>query len=489
MNGLMHLKELIKGLDYEWVQGKNCDISDIVIDSRKARVGSMFICTVGKNVDSHQYIGVAAAAGASAAIVQTPQDAYPAGMAVVQVGSARKAMSVIASNYNYNPSSSFNLIGVTGTNGKTSVTYYIESILHEFSHKVGLIGTVDIRVGANKIAAQNPTSTTPDPIPLQGVFARMKDERVNDVIMEVSSHALALDKLEGVKYQVGVFTNLTRDHLDFHVTMENYAAAKSKLFRMCKYGVANVDDMYFDRIAAGATCEMITYGICGECDYKAEGIRYLDDGVAFTVDICGERADFFIPVKGKFTVYNALAAIVTAYAMNVPTEVIRKGLSRVKGVPGRVQSVPNDSGKNVIVDYAHTPDGLANIISSVRKHTKGRLVTIFGCGGDRDRTKRPLMGKIAGELSDYCIITSDNPRGENPDDIIAEAEAGIKDTSCGYERITDRRAAIYRGVGILAKGDSLIIAGKGHENYQELSDRTIEFDDVKIAKEALDGIC
>ncbi|MCL2463136.1 MAG: UDP-N-acetylmuramoyl-L-alanyl-D-glutamate--2,6-diaminopimelate ligase [Defluviitaleaceae bacterium] len=484
----MLLKELLRGLSYEWLQGRNADIDDIVIDSRKAGFGSLFICTRGANLDSHRFIPDAAMNGAAAFVVEAAPEVMPEGAAVVKVENSRAAMAVIAANFYGNPSDDFNLIGVTGTNGKTSVAYFIETILQEFSHKAGLIGTVETRVGPKRIDVKFATATTPDPIELERIFSAMKDEKVNDAVMEVSSHALALDKMEGLRFGIGVFTNLTQDHLDFHGTMENYARAKARLFKMCKYGVINADDDAFKAITENASCEVTTFGIEKDCDIKARDIQYLDEGVSFTVNIYGAGEPFFVPVKGRFTVYNALAAIGAAYVMNIPADVIRRGLKRIKGVPGRIQNVPNKQGFHVIVDYAHTPDALVNIISSVREFTKGELITLFGCGGHKDTTKRPVMGKVVGELSDYCIITSDNPRDEDPDEIIRQAETGVTETNCPYEKITNRAEAIRRGISMLKPGDGLIIAGKGHEDYQEINGRREHFDDVEQAREALTEI-
>ncbi|MCL2351436.1 MAG: UDP-N-acetylmuramoyl-L-alanyl-D-glutamate--2,6-diaminopimelate ligase [Firmicutes bacterium] len=483
----MLLKELLRGLSYEWLQGRNADVDDIVIDSRKAGYGSLFICTKGARVDSHLFIPDAAANGAAAFVVEDPPGVLPEGAAVVRVKNSRAAMAVIAANFYGNPSEDFNLIGVTGTNGKTSTTYFIELILQELSHKVGLIGSVDTRVGAKRIDIKFLTATTPDPIELEQIFAAMKEEKVNDVVMEVSSHALALDKMEGLRFQIGVFTNLTHDHLDFHGTMENYAKAKARLFRICKYGVINADDPSWKLITADAGCEITTYGIDSGCDVKASDVRHLDDGVSFSVELYGREEQFFIPTKGRFMVYNALAAIGAARVMGVPADAIRRGLKRVS-VPGRIQSVPNNQGFHIILDYAHTPDALVNIIGSVREFTKGRLITLFGCGGNKDTAKRPIMGKVVGELSDYCIITSDNPRDEDPDEIIRQAEAGVTETNCPYVKLTNRAEAVRRGISMLKPGDGLIIAGKGHEDYQEIKGRREHFDDAEQAREALNEL-
>jgi len=484
----MLLKEILKGINGNWIQGKNIEIEDIVIDSRKVIYGSLFICLKGLRVDSHAFIKDAADAGAAAVLISDPQAEYPENITVVRVGDTRKAMAIAAENFYYNPAEDFNLIGVTGTKGKTTTTYMLEAVLQQYKHKTGVIGTLGAKIGGQKLDIHYDTSTTPDPVELQQIFSAMKDEKVNDVVMEVSSQALALEKLEGVRFNTAIFTNLTQDHLDFHKTMENYMLAKAKLFKQCRHGVVNVDSEAGRYILEHSPCGFITFSIDRDSDLRAKDIKYLDNGVEFTVAIDSAVTDIFLPIKGRFSVYNALGVIGAAMIMKIPVTSIKKGLSALKGVPGRIQDVPNDRGVHVIVDYAHSPDSIINIINAVREFTRGRVIIIFGCGGDRDKSKRPIMGRIAGELADYCIITSDNPRGENPLAIIDEVETGIKETNCAYEVEADRRAAIFKGIGILKPEDTLIVAGKGHENYQIIGENTIHFDDVEVAKEALEAI-
>ncbi|MDR1558759.1 MAG: UDP-N-acetylmuramoyl-L-alanyl-D-glutamate--2,6-diaminopimelate ligase [Clostridiales bacterium] len=485
----MMLKEVLRGISTSWIQGKNVEVEDIVIDSRKVQYGSLFICLKGLRENGHLFIKAAAASGAAAIIVCEAQKEYPENITIVKAADTRKALSIAAANFFYRPSEAFNLIGVTGTKGKTTTTYMMETVLQQFNHKTGVIGTLGAKIGGQKLDIHYDTSTTPDPVELQRIFSAMKDEKVNDVVMEVSSQALAFEKLEGVQFNTSIFTNLTQDHLDFHKTMENYMLAKAKLFKQSRHGVVNADSEAGRYLLTHSTCDsLITFSVDRESDLKAERIEYLENGVEFRVDIDGKPEEFFIPIKGRFTVYNALGVIGAAMTMRIPVESVKKALSGMKGVPGRIQDVPNGRGAHVIVDYAHSPDSIVNIINAVREFTKGCVIILFGCGGDRDATKRPIMGKIAGELADYCIITSDNPRGEDPMKIIEAVEAGVKETSCPYIVEADRRGAIFKGVNMLEAEDTLIVAGKGHENYQIIGAETIHFDDVEVAREALEAL-
>ena len=504
----MKLGRIMKGIKYEIVQhGDEESIESLAIDSRKVEEGCLFICLRGLTVDGHRFIDDAFRQGAVAVLVDSgpvdsglidsglvnsePGKAYPPGLNVLKVEDTRLSLAAIAANFYGSPASSLRLFGVTGTNGKTSVTYMMDAILRQVG-KSGIIGTVGLSLGGKVIDIPFTTSTTPDPQELQQIFGHIVENGGQDVVMEVSSHALALHKMEGLFFEVAMFTNLTQDHLDFHGTMENYLAAKAKLFGQCRYGVVNADDKYSSQIMTiGNPEKWITYGIDSDCDIRAVHIEDRAGGSAFDVEIDGElmvdgvMENFFLPVKGRFNIYNALAAIGAALTVGISIEDIRTGLLSFEGVPGRIQSVPNDKGLSVFVDYAHSPDGLVNIINAVRAFTEGRVITVFGCGGDRDKEKRPIMGRIAGELSDHCIITSDNPRSEPPEIIISQAEEGVKDTSCPYDAITDRRDAIFQGIAMLEADDALIIAGKGHENYQEINGQTLPFDDVEVAKEAL----
>ncbi len=484
----MKLFDVMINTRYELIQGNNVEIKNVTIDSRCVTKGSMFFCIKGFHTDGHTYIKDAVKQGAVAIVVEELQNSYPENIAVLKVENSREALAFAAANIYNKPSESFNLIGVTGTNGKTSTTYFMEAILKEYGEKTGIIGTVETRIGNESVDIHFATSTTPDTVELQKIFAKMRDENVKNVVMEVTSHALALNKVDGVRYKVGIFTNLTQDHLDLHKTMEEYKKTKAKLFKSCEYGIFNADDDSSEYMIKNSNCKAITYSIDKPSDLQATNVKFTENGIEFDLNVNGNVEKFVVNVRGKFTVYNVLGTIGGALAMHIPVEVIKNGLLKMNGVPGRIQNVKNDKGFNVIVDYAHTPDGLINILSSVREFTKGRLITVFGCGGDRDRKKRPIMGKIAGELSDYCIITSDNPRTENPQLILDEIEVGTKESNCKYEKIIDRKEAITKAIEISQKGDTVVIAGKGHENYQIFAEQTIHFDDCEVAEEALKNI-
>lgn len=486
----MILKELIKNLKYiKLIGNENIEISNLTIDSRKVKKGSMYGAIKGFNVDGHKFIKNCIENEASLIVCEDLEDfCIDDNLAILQVENTRKALAIIAKNFYNNPTKNINLIGVTGTNGKTSTTYFLEQILLEYKKTVGIIGTIEIRENGKKMEFDFSTSTTPDTIELNELFSTMVSDNIDNIVMEVSSHALELHKVEGCNFNIGIFTNLTQDHLDMHKSMENYLNAKSKLFSMCKIGIINIDDKYAQDIIKNASCKVFTYSIEKESDLQAINIQYFMDRVAFDVKINDKIENFILNIPGRFSVYNALSVIGACLMQNIPIDIIKEGIKNIEGVPGRIQTIPNNKGFNVIVDYAHTPDGLDNIIKAVREFTKGRVITIFGCGGDRDRKKRPIMGEISANLSDYTIITSDNPRSEVPEAIIDEIETGIKPITNNYEKITGRKDAIYRGVSIAKANDSIIIAGKGHEDYEIFADKTIHFDDTEVAKEALEDL-
>lgn len=485
----MKLKELIKDINGNVICGStDIDITNLTIDSRKAGDGTLFFCIYGIHTDGHKYIPSAFENSCKAVICERDTTELPQGITAIRVENTRQALSSIAKVFYGNPSSKFNLIGVTGTNGKTSTTYFMESVLNTLKRKTAVIGTVEIRLAGEKVPVHLATSTTPDTIELNELFKLMADKAVDDVVMEVSSHSLELKKVEGLNFGTAIFTNLTQDHLDFHGTMESYAAAKAKLFKMCKNGVVNIDDKWSKVIIDAADCPILTFGIDSMADVQAVNIEYFMDKSTFDVEIQGKTYSFELHVPGRFSIYNALGVIAASLAMNIAPEKIQQGINAISGVPGRIQNVPNNRGFNVIVDYAHTPDGIENILKSVREFTKGRIITVFGCGGDRDRTKRPIMGKLAAELGDISILTSDNPRSEEPMDILKEIEVGVKPITDSYEMIVDRKEAIYRAVALARPGDSVVIAGKGHEDYEIFKDKTIHFDDTEVAKEALEDL-
>jgi len=522
----MTLKTLLHDVSYKILQmgsgGISREISSVTIDSRKVTAGGLFICVLGLTVDGHQYIEAAAQAGAAAIIVEEfierllwPENSgriyprppgytaqnrtgYPQGVTIIQVGNTRQAMAYIAANLYNRPAEKLSLIGVTGTNGKTTTTHFIEEMLRGCGYKTGLIGTNGARVGESLISIPFATSTTPDPLELQEILAYMVTQGVKYVVMEVSSHALALFKMEGLAFDVGVFTNLTQDHLDIHGTMDNYRLAKAQMFAQSKFAVLNMDDeSSTEMLRHHGFGPYLTYGLEKEADLWAIHINYQPEKTVFELSDEPPGYSYTLHPKGKFNIYNALAAMGTARALGLDAlepginpqdsrrEIIRKAVSNLRGVPGRIQDVPNNRGVHVLVDYAHSPDGVKNIISSVREFTSGQIVIILGCGGDRDKTKRPEMGRIAGDMADYCILTSDNPRTEDPFVIISDIEEGVRATGATYEICENRRDAIFMGVRMLSAGDALIIAGKGHEDYQIIGTVKYDFSDYGMAVEAL----
>ncbi len=481
----MKLREILKGIDIVSAKGNlDIEISGMVYDSRKIMKGNLFICVVGYAYDGHSYINDALQKGAAAFVVE--KDIHIEGRAVVRVNSSRSAMPILASNFYGNPSQKLKLIGITGTNGKTTTTYLIKSIMEVNNQKIGLLGTISTQIGDKVYVSSR---TTPESLDLQSLFREMADRSIDYVVMEVSSHSLELGRVEGCNFRTGVFTNLTQDHLDFHKTILNYMNAKKKLFYMTKgTNIVNIDDEHGRMIAEEIKeleTPLITYGIDNKADIMAKNIDITSKGVKFTFVTPEYETELYIRIPGKFSVYNALAAASAAYAEGIRKEVIKEGLSKAGVVPGRSEIVKTDTPYTVIIDYAHTPDGLRNILASVKQYAKGRIITLFGCGGDRDKEKRPIMGNVAGEMSDYCVITSDNPRSEEPIDIIRQAEVGIKSTGCDYICIENRRDAIKFALSMAKPDDIVLLAGKGHETYQVLKDRTIPFDERETVEELL----
>lgn len=457
-------------------------ISDIACDSRKVKPGSLFVCITGYETDGHKYAKSAVENGAVAVVAEHPLPTV--GVPCVVVDNTRKAMSQIAAAYYGYPFKKFGLIGITGTNGKTTTTYLIKAILEHLGKKVGLIGTNQNMIGDLVIPSSR---TTPDSLELMELFDSIASHGVDYVVMEVSSHALALDRVTACQFDVGAFTNITQDHLDFHKTMEEYLKAKSILFNISDKGVINIDDSQSGYLLENECCdEVITYGIKNDCNLKASNIRLEQSGVKFDVTFGGETLPVELGIPGEFSVYNAMTAIGCCLECGYSLGEVVDGLHSAGGVKGRIEVV-NTPGTDytVIIDYAHTPDGLLNVINAIRGFSKGRIVTVFGCGGDRDATKRPIMGKIAGELSDFCVVTSDNPRTENPEKIIEQVTQGVKQTDCEYVVITNRFSAIEYALDHAQKNDIILLAGKGHETYQVLGRDTIRFDEREIVQKLL----
>lgn len=478
----MKLSEILKGLDYELLQGSaDRDITKIEYDSRKAEKGSLFVCVTGFKTDGHIYAAKAAEAGAEALICERNVEGIDKSVTIIKVNNSREALSVISDNFYGHPASKMTMIGVTGTNGKTTTTYLIKSVLDHIGKTVGVVGTIENRIGNEKIHTDR---TTPEALELCELFDRMVKAGVTHTVMEVSSHSLDLHRVDFCKFKIGIFTNLTQDHLDYHKTMENYRAAKGKLFEMSENAVINIDDPAGEYMISRAKGRVLTFGIDNDADLKASDMHITANGVSYVLGYDGKKYNVDINIPGKFSIYNSLGSIGACVLMGIPMETIIAGLKENYGVPGRFQTIKSHRGFNAIVDYAHTPDGLENILKTAREFVKGRIITVFGCGGDRDRTKRPIMGEIGGRLSDICVITSDNPRTEDPELIIKDVEEGIKGTGCPYECICDRKEAILHAISIAKEGDVVVIAGKGHEDYQIFKDKTIHFDDAEVVREA-----
>ncbi len=454
---------------------QDVEITGIAYDSRQVLPGYAFVCISGFETDGHKYVQSAVEKGAALIVAENKVDAA---VPVCYVNDTRATLADMSCAFYNNPSRSFKLIGVTGTNGKTTVTYLVKSILAQAGAQVGIIGTNQNIIGDKVLLTKSTTPTTPNSLELQKIFAEMRDSGAEYVVMEVSSHALELSRVRGCEFDVGVFTNLTRDHLDFHKTMRNYMAAKAKLFDHAAYGAINIDDEYGKQIRAQHTGDnIITYGITENCDVRAKDIKITPRGVNFTVTYKEADYPMFLCIPGTFSVYNALSAICAALELGIDMDTISKGLSSAVGVLGRVEVVPTDTEYTVIIDYAHTPDGLENIIRAMKSFAKGKVITLFGCGGDRDNTKRALMGEAAGNLSDFSVITSDNPRTEDPIKIIEMIEEGMKRTDGEYIVIPDRREAIHYVLDHAKADDVIILAGKGQETYQIIGKEKYDFDE------------
>ena len=459
----------------------NADISGVAYDSRKVTSGSLFVAITGFAANGNRFIPMALEKGAAAVVTaKKPQTDVP----YVLVESDRLALALIGANYYGHPAKSMTMVGITGTNGKTSSTLLLKHVLETVrGAKVGLIGTMENLIGDEVIPTER---TTPESFELQGLFARMRDAGCSHVVMEVSSHAVSLERVGGVHYDVAAFTNLTEDHLDFHGTMEAYCDAKAELFARCGKAVFNGDDPWFERITARCSGEMLTTSVAGKGDLRAENLQLHSDGITFEAVLNGERVEVSLPIPGKFTVYNALTVLGITLQLGISLADAAAALKSARGVKGRVEVVPTP-GKpyTVLIDYAHTPDGLENVLTSVRDFCRGRLIAVFGCGGDRDRKKRPIMGKIGVDIADIAIITSDNPRTEVPMDIIRDIVAGLGPEDTNYEIVENRIAAIHHAMDIGKKDDIIVLAGKGHETYQEICGVKHHLDEREIVAQYL----
>lgn len=495
------LSELIRMTPVEKVLGSaDVEIKDVTADSRKVVEGGLFICLSGAHVDGHDFVKAAVEKGAAAIVASRDID-VPSSVTAVYVKDTRKAMEDMVPFFFDYPTRKMRMIALTGTNGKTTTTHVAAHILHHAGHKTGVIGTIHALIGDKEIPTHN---TTPDVIDLDRILARMAEEKVEYVCMEVSSHSLVLGRVAGCEFDDAVFTNLTEDHLDFHKTMDNYAKAKAILFHMVsakgqtkkgKSAWVNMDDPYAHVMEEGVDdkniCALHTYSmIHPEADLYAHDIHFTGKSSSFKVTYEGKDYDFETRLAGRFNVYNTLGAVGACLSEGVSMETIVEGMRDFKSVPGRFELIDEGQPFTVVVDYAHTPDGLEKILTTAEEITKGRIIVVFGCGGDRDRMKRPIMGRIAARNADIALVTSDNPRTEDPASIVKEVAAGVEEVkkekpSLSYEVIVDRRSAICRAIELAKPGDIVLIAGKGHENYQILKDKTIHFDDREEARKAL----
>ncbi len=478
-------------LKYSLLHFEDVDITSISTDSRHIVPGGLFIAIRGYTVDGHNFIQDAATNGARAFLVEeaVPEISGPQ----IIVKDTKRTSAVLANMFYGHPSMSLSMIGVTGTNGKTTVTHLIEAILRDAGHKTGLLGTIENRINGVALPSVN---TTPEAVELQAILAQMKDHGCKYGIMEVSSHALELGRVSGTRFHIAIFTNLTQDHLDFHETMIDYRNAKGKLFSRLgnTYGddlasqslaVLNVDDDCSEFFIRETVMECVTYGIDSIADIQASHVRVEPGGVSFHVKTFRGDSDVHLRLTGRFNVYNALAAIAVGLIEGLCLEQTITSLERLPGVPGRLEPVACGQSYTVLVDYAHTPDSLQNALATIAEFVKSKIITVVGCGGDRDKTKRPLMARVAVAVSQVTILTSDNPRTEHPEAILDDMEAGVREEGGYYERITDRKDAIYRAISIARPGDVVLIAGKGHEDYQIIGKTKHHFDDRETAKQAI----
>ncbi len=489
----MKLKEILVGIEGIRAKGNlDLDITNVDSDSRNISENGMFIAISGYETDGVNYINDAIKNGARVIMVEESVElkslSIPENVTLVVVKDTRTALAICACNFYNNPSRKFKLIGVTGTKGKTTTTYMIKKILEKQGKKVGLIGTIAIYIGEKKI--EESSRTTPESIKLQKIFSRMVEENVDVVVMEVSSQSLKLNRVLGCDFDIGIFTNFTEDHIspNEHPDMEDYFNSKMKLFDMCKVAFTNADDIYGAKVARIAnTPEITTYGIDNFCHILAKDITITNSYVDFKMKIDNKNERIKTCIPGRFSVYNSLAAICACTKLGANAEQIKEALLEVR-VPGRSEIVDNKKDLNIMIDYAHSPESLQSILQAVKSYTKGRVISVFGCGGDRDTNKRPIMGEISGRVADYTIITSDNPRTEDPDTIVAEIETGIKKTKGQYTCIVDRTEAIKAAIEMANKNDIIVLAGKGHEPYQEINHKKYPFDERIIVRDIIENM-
>ncbi|WP_209125466.1 UDP-N-acetylmuramoyl-L-alanyl-D-glutamate--2,6-diaminopimelate ligase [Alkalihalobacillus sp. BA299] len=481
----MNLDQLVKQLQYvkHSDEQTNPTITSIEMDSREVQVGSLFVCIKGFTVDGHDYVDQAIANGASAILAEHEMQAS---VPVIVVNDTKRAMAILSNHFYDYPTTKLSLIGITGTNGKTTVTHLIEKVLNDMGELTGLIGTMYTKIGQQTFETKN---TTPESLTLQKTFKQMVDQKVSTAIMEVSSHALHLGRVRGCDFNIAVFTNLTPDHLDYHETMEAYKFAKGLLFSQLgntynqpskKIAILNDDDQATEEYKKMTAAQVVTYGINEKSDIRAKNIQMKAGGTSFTLTTPVGSTDVSLRLIGKFSVYNALAATAACLVQGIPLVNIKKSLESIQGVSGRFETVEAGQDFTVIVDYAHTPDSLENVLMTIKELAKGKIYCVVGCGGDRDRTKRPIMAQIAVKYADQTIFTSDNPRSEQPEAILIDMESGVKGEN--YTSIVDRREAIEYAINQAKENDVVLIAGKGHETYQIVGKNVFTFDDRAVAR-------
>ncbi len=486
----MELKKVLEGIKNIKIRGNvDLDISNVENNSKKVTQNSLFVAIKGFDVDGHKFVEEAIKNGAIAVMLDMNADLkgikIPAGITVIIAEDTRYALAIASCNFYDNPSRKFKLIGVTGTKGKTTTTFMIKTILEKQGYKVGLIGTIENYIGEDSIGKS--TRTTPESLDLQRMFYQMVKEKMDYVVMEVSSQSLKLNRVAGCDFDIGVFTNLYKDHISEkeHTDLEDYFESKKKLFTMCRKGFVNFDDFKGIKIVNTIkSCSFKTYGIDNTADYLAKDITITNISVDYKVKIHGKNERIKVNIPGRFSVYNSLAAIAVTEYLGVSTENMKEALENIT-VSGRSELVPNKAELAIMIDYAHTAESLENILQAVKSYTKGRVICVFGCGGDRDKHKRPEMGEVSGRVADFSIITTDNPRTEEPEEIIKEIEEGIKKTKGKYTVIVDRREAIKEAIKMMNNKDIVVLAGKGHEPYQEINGVKYPFDEREIVKDII----
>lgn len=479
----MKLADLLKGVEVTELKAPpELEIADVCYDSRRAAADTLFVAVRGFESDGHRYIYAAAAKGAVCAVCEEPPECD---IPYVIVPDSRLALALISVNYFRSPASEMVMMGVTGTNGKTTTTYLLKHILEVcMDAKVGLIGTNGNMIGDEFLPTER---TTPESYELQKLLREMADAGCTHVVMEVSSHSLALDRVAGITYDCGIFTNLTQDHLDFHHDMRDYAEAKAKLFSMSRFAVINLDDEWSQFMLSHIRYPCMTFSLKdSRADVFGRDIRYTSGSVSFLAAYKTDAERVTLHIPGTFSVYNALTVLTCGLALGIELGDCADAIASAHGVKGRMETVPTDGDYTILIDYAHTPDALENVLESVREVASGRLVALFGCGGDRDRTKRPIMGRIASEIADLVIVTSDNPRTEKPEAIIADILEGMKDSSTPREVITDRIEAIEWAIEHHRPGDVIVLAGKGHEDYQIVGHEKHHMDEREIVAKIMD---